>query len=85
MRLIDANAIPWQYGKGGDVVVYPDTIAQMPTIEPERKGKWIHERLCSSTGGTYPVTRCSMCQNAMPFEWETQYCPNCGCKMEVEE
>lgn len=34
-RLIDADAIPWQYGKDGDIVVYPDTIAQMPTMAPE--------------------------------------------------
>ena len=31
-RLIDADEIPWNHGANGDVVVYPDTIAEMPTI-----------------------------------------------------
>lgn len=31
-RLIDANEIPWNHGANGDVVVYPDTIAEMMTI-----------------------------------------------------
>lgn len=48
----------------------------------EKTGRWMHERLLSTVGGTYPVTRCSVCQNTMPFEWETPYCPNCGAKME---
>lgn len=50
-----------------------------------KKGKWIHERLASTTGGSYPVTRCSVCQNAMPFEWEAQFCPNCGADMRGEQ
>lgn len=55
-------------------------------VEPERKkGKWIHERLASTTGGSYPVVRCSICQNTMPFEWETHYCPNCGADMRGEQ
>ena len=51
----------------------------------ERKGKWIHERLASTTGGSYPITRCSLCQCTMPFEWETPFCPYCGEKIEGEQ
>ena len=51
-----------------------------------RHGRWMHERLASTTGGTYPISRCSECQNAMPFVWDAPYCPNCGAKMdEVDE
>lgn len=39
MRLIDADVIPWMTGKDGDVVTYPDVIAEMPSIEPEQR--WI--------------------------------------------
>lgn len=56
-----------------------DELAKLPSAE--KTGKWLHERLLSTTGGTYPVTRCSVCQNTMPFEWETPYCPNCGARM----
>ena len=59
-----------------------NAIRKLPSAQPERKtGRWIHERLASTTGGSYPVTRCSACQNSMPFEWEAKYCPNCGAYM----
>lgn len=35
MRLIDADNIPYSRTKDGDVVAYPDAIAEMPTIEQE--------------------------------------------------
>ena len=60
-----------------------DVIKKLPSVQPERKpGKWIHERLASTTGGSYPVIRCSECKGTIPFEWETKFCPHCGAKME---
>lgn len=35
MRLIDADNIPYSRTKDGDVVAYPDAIAEMPTIEAD--------------------------------------------------
>ncbi len=51
-------------------------------VEP-KTGRWIHERLASTNGGTYAVVRCSVCKSQFPM-WETNYCPNCGARMEVE-
>lgn len=64
-------------------------IEKMPTIEaePVRYGKWIKDRLVSTSGGTYGVRRCSLCEayyEDIGYGWN--YCPNCGAKMdEVEE
>lgn len=71
MRLIDADAIPWQYGKDGDVVIFPDTIAKIPTIEPEpKRGRWIYDH------GDY---KCSVCGHTIndPYYVEN-YCTRCG-------
>ena len=54
-------------------------------LEDRKQGKWIHERLASTTGGSYPITRCSLCQCTMPFEWETPFCPYCGEKIGCEQ
>lgn len=49
----------------------------------EKRGRWINDRLISTSGGTYGVKRCSECeayyQNA-GYSWH--YCPDCGAKME---
>jgi len=50
-------------------------LQDMPTAEP-RRGKWI---ICSD--GYYPY--CSVC-NYRPHEM-TNYCPNCGARMEESE
>ncbi len=50
-----------------------------------RHGHWTHERLASTTGGTYPVIRCSVCKVAVPIFGSFPYCPNCGAKMDESE
>jgi len=57
----------------------------VPTIEAEpiKHGRWSRERLPSTDGGSYEVFRCNMCSEA--FNWRTNYCPNCGAKMEGGE
>ena len=90
MRLIDADALKstetWSAHDGVRKAVYASEIDNAPTIlVPERsKGKWKHEHLCSTSGGTYEVVRCSECAWQYPM-WETKYCPNCGAEMECEE
>ena len=62
---------------------YEELIDRLMNLQPERKkGKWIHEYLESTAGGSYPVIRCSECQGAFPFTIEYSYCPICGALME---
>ena len=90
MRLIDADALLKaiiQMSLDGNVF---DRIHEAPTIEPERKtGKWY-----KPTGMMPPeyagVYRCSECDGIAMRDWKTRkqmltdFCPNCGAKMEVE-
>lgn len=86
MRLIDADALveavkDYPYGFRGMIVC---DIAKQPTIDPVRHGKWIHDRMISTSGGTYGVIRCSECMSQYAM-WETNYCANCGAKMDGGE
>ena len=60
-----------------------DIVAKQPSAE-RPKGKWKHEHLCSTSGGTYEVVRCSECAWQYPMT-ATNYCPHCGAEMEREE
>ena len=53
-------------------------------VAPVRHGRWKHERLPSTSGGSYAVVRCSVCEYQYPMT-ETNYCPNCGATMEEEK
>lgn len=55
--------------------------AKPADVAPVKHGKWKHERLPSTSGGTYAVVRCSECKSQFPM-WETKYCPNCGARMD---
>lgn len=57
-----------------------DIIKNLPSAQ--KTGTWLHERIASTTGGTYPIVRCSGCMGDMPFEWTAKYCPHCGARME---
>ena len=50
-------------------------------VRPVKRGKWTKEHLASTTGGTYPVVRCSVCGASLPFFEGTTYCPNCWSDM----
>ena len=87
MRLIDADALILAAQQDGAFgYVSAKEIADAPTIdaEPVRHGKWTHERLVSTSGGTYAVVRCSECQWQHPM-WKTKFCPNCGAQMDEAE
>lgn len=78
MRLIDADAIELPRGffeKVDNVPKFYEWLDKQPTIEAEPKhGRWIWQ-------GHYLV--CSECGREND---RTNYCPNCGAKMdEVEE
>lgn len=53
-----------------------DIIKEAPTIEAEpiRHGKWIY------TG--FMEVKCNNCGNVFHELEDTNYCPNCGCKMD---
>ncbi|MDE7104659.1 MAG: hypothetical protein K2O36_02125 [Ruminococcus sp.] len=72
MRLINADAAPIYLN-----VVACEQIKRMPTIELEsvRNGKWIKR-----SGDKYPYYECSECGYDNQST-QTQYCPNCGAKM----
>ena len=62
-----------------------DRIIDLPSadVAPVRHGWWKHERLPSTSGGSYAVVRCSVCEHQYPMT-ETNYCPSCGAKMDKE-
>lgn len=95
MRLIDADDLKktWyrehniEPGEMGALFVgnneVPKFIDRARTIDPVRHGRWKHERLPSTSGGSYAVVRCSACEYQYPMA-ETRYCPNCGARMDGE-
>lgn len=91
MRLIDADELLDLYsGERLDdtfvpVPVIRQNIKDMPTVQ-SKKGKWIKDRLASTSGGSYGVYRCSLCSRAyQDVGYGFNYCPNCGAEMEEEE
>jgi len=79
MRLIDADAInPMRCPRS--IAEMREWLNEMPTVGP-KKGKWI------------PITNgrmgfeCNQCRNYAPsyqngVEWLSDFCPNCGARME---
>lgn len=47
-------------------------------VAPVVHGRWIHYPDCG-------VTRCSHCGWSIEECWESNYCPNCGARMDGEE
>lgn len=90
MRPIDADALKAELSADcpddemakAIVEIFKACIDNAPTIEPERKrGKWIIDHLCSTSGGTYQVLRCSLCESSEPWLMGRNFCPNCGTDM----
>ena len=50
-------------------------------VEPVRRGRWIHKsEVYSYCGHLFYPKICSVCNSV--FEYTTNYCPNCGARME---
>ena len=96
MRLIDADELsktiketcllakPWDY------VLIEQTIADAPTIEPERKkGEWEERKVSSEKViDEWQSARCSVCgkYHTTPYLYyfdNFNFCPNCGARMEI--
>ena len=88
MRLIDANALikviqqndymltakhnsmaPGMFTSG-----IRQAVDESQTIDPVRHGKWLSVCGC--------IVRCDLCRNESAGE--TNYCPNCGAKMDLD-
>ena len=86
-RLIDANAIPWEehYVPDGDtqweykkeLCVLKPVIDAMPTVDAVEV---VHGRWIINCDGYYPY--CSVCKEEPKHGEMTNYCPNCGAKMD---
>ena len=58
-----------------------ESIDDQPTIGPIRKGKWMTSYLDHEMMGVRPkLLYCSECCHCIAYP--TNYCPNCGAKME---
>ena len=89
MRAIDADklrqdVLDWEDCPNGFSDTYDkariiDEINYQPTldVEPVRHGKWIY------TG--FMEVKCSDCGNVFHELEDTNYCPNCGAKMDEAE
>lgn len=97
MRLIDADALKnhYRWWKGGtktytldEMVDLFDTIIDVqPTIDPVKHGVWVE------VDGRYDRHKCSVCGEPTltvggiydDDEELTDYCPNCGAKMDLHQ
>ncbi|MBO7682358.1 MAG: hypothetical protein J6T17_06350 [Clostridia bacterium] len=86
MRLIDADALrekahklPNGYNHGWFHKCVDEMIDTAPTIDPVKRGKWLR----TPTWWAY----CSVCGMEPPNESNetTDFCPNCGAKMDKED
>lgn len=96
MRLTDADALIVSLAKGRSALVnnrVPKgelcrideaiwTVVEAPTIEavPVVHGEWIKK----SSELTETLALCSKCSYPVAFWHKTNYCPNCGAKMDKE-
>ena len=91
MRAIDADALIDKYGdwyteegtEEGYIGTIKGIVDSMPTIEPERKkGKWIPQDWNTHYGmistAVYYFPKCSVCGGNANY---TNFCPDCGAKM----
>lgn len=83
MRLIDADALK---EKAVDADYMPtwkwlslSDLETAPTIDPVKHGKWIGYSL--TTNPPKYVCCCSLCNEVV--EKKTEYCPNCGARMNL--
>lgn len=79
MRLIDADTLPKFTGTALSAADVAMAVENAPTIDPVKHGKW----LLTPTWWAY----CSVCGMEPPNESNetTDYCPNCGARMDKED
>lgn len=58
--------------------------AETADVVEQKTGRWIEDSLVCTSGYSYGVLRCSICEayyERVGF-WPHRYCPSCGAKME---
>ena len=90
-RYIDADVLLKHFDSAEQIgfgiietAIVKDFIINEPTADVVgvKHGRWIKDRLCSTSGGTYGVRRCSVCEHYFQdLVNEYNYCPNCGADM----
>lgn len=94
MRLIDADALrevmyheafekdtdmqKWDGGCWIRYKMFENAIENAPTIDPVRHGRW---KVCENDP-TY--VRCSECGELNYEAYPSNYCPNCGARMDTD-
>lgn len=98
MRLIDADALKENARKwipmSRATVVFDlfdllDNLADnMPTIDPVKHGKWVDGKYMGADGCFVWHRECSLCgyeREDDNLDKDTNYCPNCGASMDMED
>ena len=89
MRLIDANALIWNFGevddngaKRWDFFVTADEMREVSTVDavPVRHGRWVWNDY-----GGFGNYHCSECRKICTCNGDYDYCPNCGARMDTDE
>ena len=75
MRLIDADAL---LQSTDEESVHAWEIALAPTVDAVKHGHWYFKPLWKGADAKY--CECSFCKK--PSWWVSDYCPNCGAKMD---
>lgn len=82
------RGVTYEDGKIIDVHIR-DTDDMVKVFVPVRHGRWVETRI-TRYNGDKPYTQfahsCSQCKylNKKKKGWHTNYCPNCGAKMDLE-
>ncbi len=82
MRLIDADAIPWDVEGVGEIpVITKEEIDQMPTVDavPVKHGKYI------GSESFFYEWECSECGCVFESKPVYKYCPTCGARMDEDD
>lgn len=85
------NEVEWRNNQ--DRLFALESVSDFPAadVAPVVHGKWdeIPNQYMSVVGkdGSYHgnVTSCSVCHEINPNAYKTNYCPNCGAKMDLED
>lgn len=73
---------------GGEGNLFMGWINAAPAVDaaPVARGEWKTEvRGRPDNGGTYGISKCSICGFEQSCAAKGNYCPNCGAKMDKEE
>ena len=95
MRLIDADALKAEWPEPIDwmdreqvlrhITWFRAVIDNMPTIDPVKRGRWIHDGKRFESGNDW--WHCSECgySDVLNRHNLPNYCPNCGARMDGEK